>query len=43
MMLFENTALRRIFGTKRDKETGECENYIMRTFMICTPHHILVE
>jgi hypothetical protein len=42
-MLFENTVLRRIFGPKRDKETGECENYIMRTFMICTPQHILAE
>jgi hypothetical protein len=42
-MLFEDRVLRRIFGPKGDKERGECENYIIRSFMICTPHHILVE
>jgi hypothetical protein len=31
----------RIFVPKRDKETGECENYIMRCLIICTPHPLL--
>jgi len=40
--VFENRILRRIFGTKRDKVTGEWRKlYIMRSRMICTPHPIL--
>jgi len=35
---FENRMLRRIFGPKRDKVTGE--NYIMRSLNICTVHQI---
>jgi hypothetical protein len=31
--VFENRVLRRIFGPKRD-EVGE--NYIMRSFIVCT-------
>jgi len=38
---FENRVLRRIFGPKRDKVTGEWKNYINRSLMICTPHPIL--
>jgi len=37
----ENRVLRRIFGPKRDELTGSGKNYIMRSFMICTPHSIL--
>jgi len=41
LRVFENRVLRRIFGPKRNKVTGGGENYIMRSFMICTPHPIL--
>jgi len=36
----ENRELRKIFGCRRDKITGSGENYIMKSLMICTPHHI---
>jgi hypothetical protein len=39
LRVFENRVLRRIFGPKRDEVT---ENYIMRRFMICTAHHMLL-
>jgi hypothetical protein len=39
--VFENMVLRRIFGPKRDEEQGSGEYFIMRSFMICTPHPIL--
>jgi len=29
--VFKNRVQRRIFGPKRDKATGECEDYIMRS------------
>jgi hypothetical protein len=38
--MFENRVLRRIFGPKRDEGTGNGENYIMRSFIFCTPHPI---
>ena len=38
LKVFENGVLRRIFGSKRDEVTGEWENYITRSFMICTAH-----
>jgi hypothetical protein len=41
LRVFENRVLRRIFGPKRDEITGSRENFIMRNFMICTPHPIL--
>jgi len=41
LRVFENRVLRRIFGPKRDKVTGDRENYLMRSLMICTPHPIL--
>jgi hypothetical protein len=41
LRLFENRVLRRIFGPKRDEVTEECRKFIMRSFMICTPHPIL--
>jgi hypothetical protein len=34
--VFENRVLRRKFGPKRDEVTGNGENYVMRSFMICT-------
>jgi hypothetical protein len=37
----ENRVLRRIFGPKRDEETGSGENFIMESFMICTPQPLL--
>jgi len=39
--VFENRVLRRIFGPKRDEVTGNGENYIMKSFVICTPYRIL--
>jgi hypothetical protein len=39
--VFENGVLRGIFGSKRDEVTGNGENFIMRSFMVCTPHTIL--
>jgi len=40
--VFENRVLRRILGSKGDGATGEWKkNYIMRSFLICTPHPIL--
>ena len=41
LRVFENKLLRRIFGPKRDDVTGNGENYIMRSLMICIPHPIL--
>jgi hypothetical protein len=41
MRVCENRVLRRIFGHKRDEVTRECENYIMRSLMICTAYLIL--
>jgi len=41
LRVFENRALRRTFGPKRDEVTGNGEIYIMRSFMICTAHQIL--
>jgi hypothetical protein len=38
--VFENMVLRRKFGPKRDEVTGNGENYIMRSLMICTAHPI---
>ena len=41
LRVFENRVLRRVFGPKRDEETGNGENYIMRSLVICTPYPIL--
>jgi len=38
---FSDRVLRRVFGPKRDKVTGNGENYIMRSLVICTPYPIL--
>ena len=41
LRVFENRVLRGIFGSKRDKVTGNGENYIMKSVVICTPYQIL--
>ena len=41
LRLFENRVLGRVFGSKRDEVTGNGENYIMRSLVICTPYSIL--
>jgi len=38
---FENRALRRKFGTKRDVIMGSGKSYIKKSLMIYTPHPIL--
>jgi hypothetical protein len=40
LRVFENRVLRRIFGPKRDKVSGNRENYIVRSGMVCTPYPI---
>jgi len=40
-MVFENRVLRKICGPKKDEVKAVCEDYIMRSLMICTPHQIL--
>ena len=39
--MFENRVLRRVFGPKRDEVTGNGENYIIMSLVICTPYPIL--
>ena len=39
--MFENRVFRRVFGTERDEVTGNGENYIMKSLVICTPYRIL--
>jgi hypothetical protein len=34
--------LRRIFGTKRDEVIRSGENYVMRSFVLCTAHQMLI-
>ena len=41
LRVFENRVLRRVFRPKRDEVTGNGENYIMRSLVICTPYRIL--
>jgi len=40
LRVFENRVLRRVFGPKRDEVTGNGENYIMRSLVICTHYRI---
>jgi hypothetical protein len=40
LRVFENRVLRRIFGPKRVEVTGCGEDYVTRSFMLCTPHQI---
>jgi hypothetical protein len=39
--VYENRALRNILMPRRDKVTGSGEDYIKRSFTICTTHRIL--
>ena len=41
LTVFENRVLRRVIGPKRDAVTGNGENYIKRSLVICTPYPIL--
>ena len=41
LRVFDNRVLRKIFGPKRDEVTGNGENYIMRSLVICTPYPML--
>ena len=41
LRMFENRVLRRVFGPKRDEVTGNGEDYIIRSLVICTPYPIL--
>ena len=41
--VFENRVLRRIFGPKRDEETGEWRKLHNESLMICTAHQLLLE
>jgi hypothetical protein len=35
--MFENRAMKRIFGPKKEEVRGGGEEYIMRSFIICMP------
>jgi hypothetical protein len=41
-MVSENRALRRIFGPKWEEVEGGWRSCIMRSFITCTLHHILL-
>jgi hypothetical protein len=38
LRVFENRALRKTVGLKRDEVTGTGEDCVMRCFLICTTH-----
>jgi hypothetical protein len=42
LRMFGNEVLRKILGPERKKSTGDRENCMKRSFMICTPHQILL-
>jgi hypothetical protein len=41
LRVFENRVLRKVFGPKTDEVTGNGDNYVMRSLMICTAHPVL--
>ena len=41
LRVFENRMLRRAFGPNREEVTGNGENYIMISLVICTPYPML--
>jgi hypothetical protein len=41
LRVFENSALMKKCGPKREKVSGDCKKFIMGSFMICIPHQIL--
>jgi hypothetical protein len=42
LRVLENVMLKKIFLSKTAKYQEDVENYIISSFMICTPHHINV-
>jgi hypothetical protein len=42
LRVFENKVLRRTYGPKREKRWEAGEDCIMRSFITCTLHHILM-
>jgi hypothetical protein len=40
LRVFENRALRGIFGRVREEFEEDGENYIRRSFIFCTVHHV---
>jgi hypothetical protein len=42
LRVLKNRATREMHQTKWDKVTGDGDNYILRSFMICTPHPVLI-
>jgi hypothetical protein len=42
LRVFENRVLRRIFGPKRDKVTGEWRSWTMMSFIFCTHPQIVL-
>jgi hypothetical protein len=43
LRVLENSVLRRIFGTTRDKIAGGWRELIMRSSINCSPHQLLLE
>jgi hypothetical protein len=43
LRVFKNGVLRGIFGPERDEVTGNGENYIMRSLVICNPYPVLFQ
>jgi hypothetical protein len=41
LRVLENRVLRRILGSKRDEKRGSEENYITKSFIICTAHPVI--
>ena len=41
LMVFKKRALQKILGAKREEVTSDWSDYIMRTFIIFTPHQIV--
>jgi hypothetical protein len=40
LRVVENRVLRKVFGPKRDEVSGEGENCVTRSFVICTFHQV---
>ena len=42
LRVLDNRVMRKIFVPERDEATGESRNYVMRSFMLCSAHTILL-
>ena len=42
LRVFQNRVLRSIFGTETVEVIRSGENYVMKSFMICTAHQMLI-